>query len=120
MSVNHQVQAAVEAASASAASSMPAATKGSIAIAGAAATTSWLGSVAGNDFVALLGATAAVVGAIGSMLITWYYKRQETKLRAQETRFKEQEDARAAELHTLEMALKRRKLEDCIEGGDCG
>jgi len=101
--MNQQVQAAVEAASAA---SMPAATKGSIAIAGAGATTSYLGSVTGNDYVALLGAAAAVIGGIGSMLITWYYRRKE--------------NARAAELHAIEMELKRRKLEDCIEGGDCG
>ena len=108
--MNQQVQAAVEAASAA---SMPAATKGSIAIAGAGATTSYLGSVTGNDFVALLGAADAVIGGIGSMLITWYYRRKEVG-------FKRQENARAAELHAIEMELKRRKLEDCIEGGDCG
>ena len=112
--MNQQVQAAVEAASAA---SMPAATKGSIAIAGAGATTSFLGSVAGNDLAALLGAAAAVVGAVASVLITWFYKHQESK---RTLHFKRQENARAAELHAIEMELKRRKLEDCIEGGDCG
>lgn len=101
--MNQQIQAAVEAASAA---SVPMSTKISLGVAGSGAATAVLGNATGNEIAAYLGVFVAALGAIASVSITWY--------------FKSREDKRAAYLYLIELELKKRKLADCIEDGDCG
>jgi membrane associated rhomboid family serine protease len=103
--MNDQIQSALDAASASAAS-LPIAAKVSGAVGATGGVVSVAGYNLGSDIAAWVGAGAAVAGALIGALLTWYYKRQENK--------------RAQEIHDIEMALKRKQLEDCLNGGNCG
>jgi membrane associated rhomboid family serine protease len=114
--MNDKIQSALDAASASAAS-LPIAAKVSGAVGATGGVVSVAGYNLGSDIAAWVGAGAAVAGMLIGSLLTWYYKHQESK---RALHFKRQEDARAAELHEIEMKLKRQKLADCLESGDCG
>lgn len=64
------------------------------AAAGATSIAGWLNA---NNIAAVLGAAAAIAGAI----VTWYYKRKADR---REAEYKAKADARDAELHAARLA----------------